>query len=105
MPVDFHADDEQYVLTAVVPGLKAEDLQIEIEDNVLTLRAEAKAQDEKSGNYLLREILPGEYLRRFRLPETADAEKAEAKVENGILTLRIPKVEAARPKKIEVQAV
>lgn len=104
MPVDVRADDEAYTITAAVPGLKAEDLKIEILDDVVTLRGQTEAEKDENDGYLLRELCLGEFTRSLRLPDPLDASKAEAAVENGILTLRIPKAEEARPKTIKVKA-
>jgi HSP20 family protein len=103
MPVDVHADDEGYVILALVPGLKADDLHIEIEEDVLRLWGEIQPQDEQ-GRLLLRELQLGKLERSLRLPDAVDAAKAEAKLENGMLTLRLPKAEAARAKVIKVKA-
>jgi HSP20 family protein len=106
LPLDVQVEDEQYVITAAVPGFEAEDVHIEILDDVLTLRVETKhEQVEENGNgkYMMREIKRGSFSRSLRLPHPADASKAEAKIEKGLLTVRIPKTEEARPKKIEVK--
>ncbi len=103
LPVDVHADDEAYTITAAVPGLRAEDLHVEILDDVVTLRGEVGAEEEGERGYLLRELSLGEFSRSLRLPDPLDAGKAEANVENGLLTLRIPKAEEARPKVITVK--
>jgi HSP20 family protein len=107
LPLDVQVEDEEYVITAAVPGFEAEDIQIEILDDVLTLRAETeqeKVEENGNGKYMLREITRGSFSRSLRLPHPADASKAEAKIENGLLIVRIPKSEEARPKKIEVKA-
>jgi HSP20 family protein len=104
LPVDVHADEESYTITAAVPGLKSDDLHVEILDDVVTLRGKVEAEDTDERRYLLREVCLGEFERRLRLPDPLDASKAEATVENGLLTLRIPKAEEARPKVIKVRA-
>ena len=105
LPLDLQANGDEFVLTAEVPGLKPEDLQIEILDDVLSVSAKMETDEvEKRGGYLLREIHRGSFVRRLRLPEPVEAEKAEAKVEDGLLTVRIPKSEEARPKEIKVKA-
>ena len=104
LPVDVHADDDAYTITAAVPGLKAENLRVEILDDVVTLEGETGSQDQTEQKYLLRELSLGEFSRSLRLPDPLDAGKAEATVENGMLTLRIPKAEDARPKVIPVKA-
>jgi HSP20 family protein len=104
LPLDVRTDNDEYVITASVPGFRADDLHIEILDDVLTLRAEIEQDEvEKRGGYLLREIQHGSFSRSLRLPESTDASKAEAKIEDGLLTVRIPKSEEARPKDIKVK--
>jgi len=108
LPVDIQADQESYVITADVPGLKAEDISIEILDDVVTLRAEVNDVEEsektEKTDYLLRELNRGAFSRSLRLPAALDHEAAEAKVEDGVLTVRIPKSEEALPKEIKVVA-
>jgi len=105
IPMDIHADDESYVITAVTPGLKAEDLKIEIQGDVITLRGETRPDEhDDQADYLLRELAYGEFQRAIQLPEPVDAEKAEASLTNGVLTVRLPKTEDARPKQIKVSA-
>ena len=99
LPVDIHDEDEAYVLKAFVPGLQAEDLNIQILDDVLSIEGEFSQHE---GEALMSELPAGAFRRSLRLPSTLDAEKAEAKIENGVLTLRVPKTESARPKIIKV---
>lgn len=103
MPIDVRADDEAYEITAEVPGLTADDVKIEILEDVVTLRAEL--EDEEEGErVLIRERAPISFERRLRLPDPLDVDGAEAKIENGLLRLRLPKAEEARPKTIKVKA-
>ena len=83
-----------------MPGLKADDLTINILEDVVTVEGEIK-QDENE--YLLRELPSGSFRRSLRLPAPVDADKAEAKIADGVLTLTLPKAESARPKKIKVE--
>jgi HSP20 family protein len=99
LPVNVHDEDEAYVLTAFVPGLTAEQLNIQILDDTLSIEGEYK--QEETG-YLMSELPSGAFRRTLRLPTELDAEKAEAKIDNGVLTLRVPKAESARPKVIKV---
>lgn len=99
LPVDLRSEGEDYLLTAFVPGLKAEDLKIEIVDDALSIEG-TLAQHE--GEYLMSELPAGTFRRTLRLPSELDAEKTSASIENGILTLRVPKAESARPKSIKV---
>jgi HSP20 family protein len=101
LPVDVREDDEAYVITAAVPGFKPADLKVEILDDVVTLSAKAET-DGDDAEYLMHEVPQGEFSRSLRLPDSVDAGKAEASVENGVLTLRIPKAEEAKPKLIKI---
>jgi HSP20 family protein len=101
LPVDVREEDAAYVISAVVPGMKAEDISIQILEDVVTL--EGARQVEQDG-YLMRELPYGTFRRSLRLPVEVDGEAAEASVENGVLTLRIPKAEVAQPKVIKVQS-
>ncbi len=94
-------EEDAFVLTSLVPGLKADDLTINILEDVVTVEGEIK-QDENE--YLLRELPTGNFRRSLRLPTPVDAGKAEAKITDGVLTLRLPKAESARPKKIKIAA-
>jgi HSP20 family protein len=104
MPVDFHADDDEFVLTAEIAGINPEDIQIEIKDDVLTVKGEVKSDTNGEGKYLLREIYQGEFCRSLRLPEPVEVDKVEAKFENGLLTIHLPKAEEVRPKTIKIKA-
>jgi len=99
LAVDIRDDGEAFTLTAFVPGLKAEDLNIQIIDDALSIEGKFGNQD---GEYLLSELPAGTFRRTLRLPTALDADKTNASIENGILTLRVPRSEAARPKNIPV---
>ena len=99
LPVDIRDDGEAYTLTAYVPGLKAEDLTIQVVEDTLTIEGTFGNQE---GEYLLSELPAGKFRRSLQLPALLDSEKAEASIENGILTLRVPRTEAARPRSIPV---
>jgi HSP20 family protein len=97
--VNIREQDEAYILSALVPGLKAEDLNIQVLDDVVRIEGEYEA-DEKQ--YLMQELPHGSFNRTLRLPTVIDAEKVEAKITDGVLTLTLPKAESARPKKITI---
>jgi HSP20 family protein len=97
--VNIREEDEAFVLSAMVPGLKAEDLNIQVLENVVSLEGEYKSED---AEYLLSELPSGSFRRSLRLPTPVDADHVEAKITDGILTLILPKAESARPKKIKV---
>ena len=97
--VNVREEDEAYVLSALVPGLKSEDVNIQVLDDVVRIEGEYK-QDENQ--YLLQEISSGSFTRTLRLPAAIDADSVEAKITDGVLTLRLPKVESAKPKQIKI---
>ena len=93
LAVDVRDEDDAFVISALVPGLKAEDLNIQILDDVVTVEGEFKADENE---YLLRELPHGSFRRTLNLPVALDADKAQAKITDGVLTLRVPKAESAR---------
>ena len=95
------AEGEAYILSALVPGLKAEDLNIQILEDVVRIEGEYRADEE---SYLVRELPSGSFTRTLRLPAPIDSDSVEAKIADGVLTLTLPKAESARPKKIQVTA-
>ncbi|MGD1049217.1 MAG: Hsp20/alpha crystallin family protein [Candidatus Krumholzibacteriaceae bacterium] len=102
--VDIAENDGHYELTADLPGLKKDDIKIEIHDNTLTLRGEKKVEEEKKeNNYRLAERYYGEFVRVFTLPENVNKDSIEAEFKDGVLKLTIPKTEQPKPKQIEVK--
>lgn len=101
--VDIKEDDDQFVLHADIPGVKPEEIDVSMEDGVLTIQGEKKteAKTEKEG-YKRVERTYGSFYRRFSLPDTADADAISAKSKHGVLEIVIPKREAVLPKKISV---
>jgi HSP20 family protein len=91
--------DDAYVLSALVPGLKAEDLNIQVLENVVSIEGEYKADE---AEYVLSELPSGSFRRTLRLPAPIQADHVEAKIADGVLTLSLPKAESARPKKIQI---
>ena len=101
--VNVEENDDAFELTAEVPGMKKEDINIDIRDRTLTIRGEKKIEEEKKDkNYHVCERCYGEFTRTFTLPDNVDIEKIDAKYDQGILMLTIPKREEAKPKEIEV---
>ena len=106
MPLDIEENDDNYVIKASVPGFTPEDIKIEVEDGVLTIRAEHEGEDEQEREgWHLRERFVGTVERQLRLGKDIDAESIEAELEHGVLTLTLSKAEEAKPKLIEVKAV
>jgi HSP20 family protein len=101
LAVDVEAGDEAYEITALVPGLEADGLEIEVLNNTVTIRGEFKDGNDHS-KYLVSELPSGRFGRVITLPTAADANKVEATIKNGVLSLRIPKAEEDRPKTIKV---
>ena len=97
--VNVREEDDGYILSALVPGLKAEDLNIQVLDDVLRIEGEYKADD---AEYLMNELPSGSFTRSLRLPTAIDAEHVEARITDGVLNLRLPKTESAKPKKIKI---
>jgi HSP20 family protein len=91
-------------VNASLPGIKPEDINVTVEDNVLTIKAERKSETEtKDTKYLIRERTSGSYFRALRLPDTVDTEKIESHYENGVLKVIMPKAEEKKKKQIQVK--
>jgi HSP20 family protein len=103
LAVDLKTSDDAYNITALVPGLEAADLDIEVLNNTVTIRGEFKTGEEVNNKYLVCELPNGRFSRTITLPTDTDSSKVEASIKNGVLSLRIPKAEAARPKTIKVK--
>lgn len=102
--VDIREEPDRYVLHADVPGVDPKDIEITMENGVLTMQGSRVTEsEEERKNYKRVERVRGAFYRRFTLPDTADAEKISARVVNGVLEVSIPKQEPARPRKIAVQ--
>ena len=101
--VDIHEEESRFVLTADVPGVSRENIDITLEDGVLTVRGERSAEQASTGEGIRRrERVHGTFLRQFTLPDTVDAEHINATVKDGVLEIAIPKQEKLQPKKITV---
>jgi HSP20 family protein len=103
LPVDAYVTDEELVINASVPGMDAEDVDITIEGDTLTIRGEVKGPMDNV-NYILQERICGHFHRTLRLNIPVQADKAEATFEKGVLTLVIPKQEEIKPKTIKVKS-
>ncbi len=102
-PVDVKALTESYEINALLPGVDSDDLDIQIVNEVVTISGEMKVKRDSQANYLIAELPSGKFHRVISLPTPLDANKVEATLDNGILTLNIPKAEEARPKSIKIQ--
>ena len=103
-PVDIYEDANRLVLKLEVPGISQEDLQIDLENQILTVKGERKfVKDEKEENFHRIERRYGSFVRSFTLPSTVETESAQASYENGVLAITLPKKEAAKPKQVKIQ--
>ena len=103
IPLDAVEEGDDLLVRASVPGVNPEDIEVTIEDGILSIKGETKDEHEvKNGEYLMRERRSGSFHRSVRLPDTVDADKAETGYENGVLTIKLPKVEAKKAKRLEV---
>lgn len=102
--VDIFETDEALTLVADMPGVKPEDLSIDLHENVLTLSGDVSSPESDSETDIYREYRTGRYVREFSLGRLIDQSKIEAGLKDGVLRLILPKSEAATPRKISVKA-
>jgi HSP20 family protein len=104
-PTDVSEDENSLRITMELPGVNPEDVRLSLESNVLTIRGEKKQQSEENNERMHRfERTYGMFERTFVLPNTVDTEKIEARFENGVLSVSIPKAERAKPREIRVSS-
>jgi HSP20 family protein len=101
--VDIHETPDALVLEADLPGVDGKDLDVRVENNMLTIRGKRKFESkEEKDDYLRLERAFGSFSRSFSLPHTVDMENIQAEYKNGVLTVRLPKREEAKPKQVKV---
>jgi HSP20 family protein len=100
--VDVREDADHFYVEAELPGYKKDEIDITLENQVLTIAAERKENTEKKGEVLLRERRYSRFLRSFTLPPTVDASSVDAKLNDGVLTLTLNKRAESKPRKITV---
>ena len=98
--VNIHEEDDAFVLSALVPGLKADDLNIQVLEDVVRIEGEYKLDENQ---YLIQELPHGSFTRTLRMPVPVNANSVEAKIKDGVLTLTLPKAESAKPKRISIK--
>lgn len=124
-PIDLYETENEYVVKLATPGLKPDNFEITAQENNLTIRGRTQDEDQQDGNqngqqdgnqnggqgdgkqgvrYHVREQRFGEFVRTIQFPTQIDADKIQANLAQGILTIQVPKAEAAKPKRIAVQA-
>lgn len=102
-PMDVLADSDAFTIKALLPGVKPEDLDIQILNETVTISGKVQPDRKENGNYLLTELPGGKFYRVLTLPTQLNQEDVEAELQDGILTLRIPKAEEAKPRTIKIQ--
>ncbi len=103
IPLDVVEEGDNIVIHASLPGVNRENIQVAIDDDVLTIKAHTNGEREgEEGRYLLRERSMGTFHRSLRLPDTVDAGKATASHKDGILTTSFPKVEAKKARELKI---
>ncbi len=102
-PIDVKADSDSFTITALLPGIHPEDLDIQIVNEIVTIAGELHADRDEDGSYLLAERPSGKFHRVISLPTPLNANDVEANLENGVLTLVVPKAEEAKPRTIKIK--
>jgi HSP20 family protein len=103
LPLDVSETEDAFVVKASLPGIKPEDVEITVQGDTLTIRGESQAEDEKKGEHWhLRERRFGSYQRSVSLATPVNSDRAQASYEHGVLTLTLPKSEAAKPRQIKI---
>ena len=104
LALDMYETDDTYVVKASLPGVKPEEVDVHVEDGVLTIRGETKREENvENARYHWQERWYGQFERSVRLPSQVDTSKVEATLKDGILTVHIPKSEEVKPKKIDIK--
>ncbi len=101
-PVDIRMAEAEYLIEAFLPGVSPEDVDVEIENNIVTIKGEIKIERNENDRYLLKERPSGIFQRSIELPDDIDANQVDAELKNGVLTLRLAKTEMAKPRKIKI---
>jgi len=105
LAVDVKADEEAYTIAALLPGMDADDIKVEILDKTVSIRGEFLSDfDNESDEFMVSELPVGRFSRVLTLPTSLDSSKAEASLKNGVFTLHVPKSEADRPQVISISA-
>ncbi len=103
--VDIKEEPNRFILYADLPGVDKDNIEIAMENNVLTIKGERQEEHkEEKDNFSRIERIKGSFYRRFTLPDTADSEKISAKTNSGVLEITIPKKEKAHPRRITIKA-
>ena len=104
LPIDIFETGDAFVVKAFVPGVTPDKLEITTAQNSVTIRAEQPAEQQEGVRYYLKERQGGTWMRSFELPVSIDVDHIDAKLENGVLHLTLPKAPEAKPRKVEIKA-
>src|ERR687896_932214 len=103
IPLDVVQQGDYIVVKASVPGVNPEDIDVSIENDVLTIKGHTKEDREhQEGNYLMRERRAGSFYRALRLPDTLDSDQAQSHYEHGVLSITFPRMESKRAKRLHI---
>jgi HSP20 family protein len=103
IPLDVAQQGDNIVVKATVPGVNPEDIDVSIENDVLSIKGHTKEEREhQEGNYLMRERRSGSFYRALRLPDTVDSDKAQPHYEHGVLSITFPRMESKKAKRLQI---
>ena len=105
MPVDLFREGDQYILSADLPGIDPESVDLDVDGQLLTIRAERRAPVSEQVKWLAHERPYGSYMRQFTLGDGVDVERITANYEHGVLSVIVPVAERAKPRKIEISSL
>jgi HSP20 family protein len=105
LAVDMTSDDDHIIVRTMLPGFKDDEVDVDVRGNMLTITAESRTErEDKQANWHMRELRYGKFSRSVVLPEQVSADKADASLENGVLTVKLPKEKPSAVQKIAVKA-
>ena len=103
LPLDIYESEESFFVKAFLPGVQPENLDITVQNNTLTIRAEQPTEHQEGVRYYLRERTGGTWFRSFELPVPVDADHIDARLDQGVLHLTLPKAPEAKPHKVAIR--
>jgi len=104
LPLEVYQTEDEVVVKAPVPGVRPEDIDVNVLGDTLTIKGEIKEEKAEKASHHLREWRNGVFARTITLPAPVNADQAQATFERGVLTLRLPKAQSARPRQIKVES-
>jgi HSP20 family protein len=104
MPIDLYRDGDHYILNADLPGIDPGTVDLDVDGQLLTIRAERSVRGNEGVKWLAQERPSGSFLRQFTLGEGVDGDKVSANYDNGVLSVMIPVTERAKPRKVAITA-